>query len=609
MPDVDIDINGHDNTGHATRSASRNVDGLDKRLKAIGKRSATVGQAIAKFTRTVGKFASTASAAASTAGPLALGLAKLAIGTAKVSAGLAPLLGLLPALAAGMGVAKVAALAMAPAFVTATKPIAAAWKTVADHVGAVATKGLPALVKAFIKLDLPVVERDLKRVAAATNIVVIGYGKWATSTAGLSALHTIVGSVAGASTQAAPAVTAMAIALSALAARGAGPAFTRIGDAIIRVANAVTRWADSISTSDMLGVLKRVGDAAETFSNKIRMVKDAIMWLADNPDKVKKMSDALAGFGLALGVATGNPIGIALAAFTLLANHLDTVKAAARSAGDTMTGIWKKLSTDPSLIKIRDSVVEIGRAVKADFIAVWDKIEPALKKAASAAELAWKAFGPMIAGFFANAEVRNGIRVIAIAIGVVAVAIAALAIGPVIAIGALVAALAGAAAWIAGAFVKIITVAMTVIGGTFSVLLTIAARAADALGMHGVADKLRGVQKDIDNFVRNANAMLDSLHDKTITVRVNAYVAGNLAQIERVAGSANDRESRGIGSFRGGLALAAETGGGRVGPPAPVVNASTTVLLDGQVIRSLARTEITTEMGRQAWRASVGRRR
>jgi hypothetical protein len=600
--DVEIDIIGNDRTGRATRSAERN-------LKSLNDRATGAAQAAGRLAAGVARLATAASVAASAIVPLATGAAATAVAVGRAAAAMAPMLGALPALAAGAVLAKVAMLAIGPAVVAAVKPIAVAWEGVSARVGAVASKGLPELARAFVRLDLPVVERDLKRVAAAVNAVALGYGRWVTSAEGVAAVSEVTARVAATAGLAAPHVDRIAVSLSRLAARGADPAFGRLAPLIGRIADAVVRWADGISAADIAGGMDRAGAAARTFASRMAAVRDVVVWLADHQDQMRAASDALGLIGLAIGAVTGNAAMAGLGAFTLLANHLDTIKIKAGELAGWWSSIWQRINSDPSVAAIRSTLGNLATLIKGDLADAWAGLQVSLRAVATWAQAAWEKLGPKLDEALNNPNVQLGIRtmvqlILQLTVGLAALAVAAgvVAAGIAVAFGLMI-------AWFTGVFAPAWFGLQARFGHGLAVLLNAAALTAEALGMSELAGKLRTAQRSVEKFVDETNATLAKLRDKTITIKVNAWVNGNLAQIERVAGNANDREGRGarFSSFRGGVEFAAP-GGGRATPPVPIVNATTTVLLDGQVIRSIARTEVEHGIDRQAWRARAGRR-
>ena len=141
-------------------------------------------------------------------------------------------------------------------------------------------------------------------------------------------------------------------------------------------------------------------------------------------------------------------------------------------------------------------------------------------------------------------------------------------------------------------------------------LLRTAAKGADAIGMDGAAKKLRATASAIEASTRGIQNSINSLTGKTVTVRVNT--------VYKVY---KPKNSPGAGFGGAGLMLdsaagwmSAAAGSFTTGGPAPVVNVAapdvtTTVLIDGQEVRAIARTVVGEQLGRSATRAKYGRTR
>lgn len=143
--------------------------------------------------------------------------------------------------------------------------------------------------------------------------------------------------------------------------------------------------------------------------------------------------------------------------------------------------------------------------------------------------------------------------------------------------------------------------------GTLRGLATV----ADATGADGLARKLRVAADKVEDsgkairaeFAR-IQAKIDALHGKTITVNV-------AVKKQQGSGNAGYIKQAGIAfatsTWAGAMAGAAD---GRTQAPAQpaLVNATTKVYLDSAEIKAVARTVVTQESSRQAWRANVGRR-
>jgi hypothetical protein len=599
--DVEIDIIGNDRTARATRSAARNLGDVDAATKSLTDRAGKAAAAAARLAAGAARLAASAASAASALVPLAAGTAATAVAAGKAAVAMAPLLSLLLAAAAGAVVLKLAAAAIGPAMLTAMQPVTAAWEGMSARIGAIAAKGLPGLARAFVRVNLPVVERDLGRVAAAANIAAVGYGRWITSAAGVAAMGQITSATADAVAEVAPTVDRLAAALTRLAGRAASPAFELLADTIGHLARQTERWVDSISSEGIDQAMLRAGQAVGGFVDRVRALRDVVSWLADHQDQVRAVSDTLAGVGVVLGILTGNPGAVALGTLTLVGNHLDWIKEKAGALVERWQHIWQAIANDQHVIAIRKALGDIATLIGGDLSDAWDGLQRGLEKVAEWAGKAWDQLGPKLAELLKDPKMVLGLRIIAALLVGVAVALAALTIAAGIAVAGIVGFLGALVAWMVGTFGPMILGVFGRILGAFGTLLHVAAIAAAALGMDGLAVRLLQAEQTVKGFVDRANAALDRLRDRTITIDIHATTSGDAAGIRIARGA--------FSGFRGGVALAADPGGGRTQPPAvPVVHATTTVLIDGREVRAMARTVVTHEIDRQAWRATTGRR-
>jgi hypothetical protein len=324
------------------------------------------GKALASLGKATAPLASIASLSGpAVAGVLALTKAVVAAG--KAAAAAAPLLAFAPGLVGGFLLLKTTLTTVGKAMGEALEPVRLAFERTNLAVSALAKQGLPALGREFVKVNMPAIDGAMRRIAVSANRTVREIGKWVNSSAGMKLIRETSDGTAAAFEKAAPHISKAVIALGNMAGRAdiAG-LMERLGTAVGRVADKFSGWADSVSSSDIKGALDKVSKATESVREKLAALREIIGWLAENQDKVKAFSNALAIIGIAIGIWTGGWIAVAIGAFTLLLNNFDLAKKGLGALSDTWSRIWQGITTNAAFLALKQAVTELFQAVQAE---------------------------------------------------------------------------------------------------------------------------------------------------------------------------------------------------------------------------------------------------
>jgi hypothetical protein len=332
------------------KKATATISQTSRALTALGK----AGKGLAKITAPLASFTSLIGPA--TSGVLALAKGVTALG--KTAGALAPLIAFAPAAAGAYALLRLTLTKVGVALGEAFQPLVVAFNRAGDAAGRLATKGVAPLAREFVRLNMPAISGGMDRIAVSTNRAVLGFGRWVNSAAGQKLVRDTTNGTASAFERAEPAITRAAIALGELANRAKiSDRLAALGDTIAGLIDRFTNWANATSSADIDRALKTAADATEFLRDKLIAIRDAITWLADNQVKIKQFSNVLAGLGLALSIYTLNPVGIAVAAFTLLANNWDTTKKVFSGASDFWEKTWAGASKSPALTAFRSNTI------------------------------------------------------------------------------------------------------------------------------------------------------------------------------------------------------------------------------------------------------------
>lgn len=268
-------------------------------------------------------------------------------------------------------------------------------------------------------------------------------------------------------------------------------------------------------------------------------------------------------------------------------------------------------AVQPSIDTLTDGIIGFVEKAAPGFVRMLEKSQPVIDAIANKLPVVGAALG----SFFDS--IGNSAPDAAVAIGDVISMIALLIIG----LGKLLGALSKYyGAWRSGwlGFASIVvgaaaTITRTVTSMIAGVLRSMANLVGAIPGMGRIADGMRRAADGVDaqgarisRELRAVQRTIDSLRGKTVVVNVavrKQQLAGVPGYVNR-PGTAFSADRLGTFSADRGIRFA-----GFEPQEPPVVNAVTTVYLDGEVLKAVARTEVKTEMSRQASRLKTGRRR
>lgn len=520
--------------------------------KAMGRAGMAAAQQVGKAFMTALPYIGIA---ASSVGLIATAAAAASVKIVALGRGIAalgPLVAFAPSAVIGFKLLKSTIGAVTKGITDDFKPVSKALEDAKKRAAEVGSRGFGQVAADFKRLNLPAITGAMDSIATSANRAGLKFAGWVNSAPGMKLIRDTARGTADAFKAAAPKVEAAAEALGNLANKGdIRRRLERVGEAVGRLADKFKKWADSKTAKDITNGLKTAGDALGFLKDKIGMVKDAITWMADNQDKIKQFSDAMAAVGIAIGIGTGNPIAIAIGALTLLANHWDTVKASVSDAGAWWAETWRKVQQDPSIIRITQAAQENWDAFREGFDSTlgmiqsqWDKVWPEMKQTwdevGPTIASAWESAKPFVKGFgqFLGVELTAMIVGIRMFLGVVR-AINSTFIFVATAVGVSVRAIMN---FLAG----LIDGAAAVVG-VFDKDL--------ANGMRSAADKIR------DQAARIQGA-IDDLHGKDLWINVNVRGASGLDTNNKLKANPDKYGSNAVGTthWRGGMTWVGERG-------------------------------------------------
>lgn len=487
--------------------------------------------------------------AASSVGLLAVAAGAAAtkiVALAKGIASLGPLVAFVPSLIGGLKLISSTVKSVAKGITEDLEPVAKAFERAQKRAEEIGSRGFRQVGVDFNRLNMPAIASAIDSIARTSNTTGLALAQWVNSAPGIKLVRDTAKGAADAFKAAAPAVGRAVEALGNLANRGdIADRFKKAGEAVGRLADRFKRWADSKSAQDISNGLKTAGDALSFVGDKIRVVKDAVTWMADNREKVKQFTDAFAALGLAIGVATGNPIAIAIGSFTLLANNWDTVKAKLGDASGWWKQTWAKVEQDPTVQRIVAASKANWSAFKDGFSSTmgliksqWDQVWPDMKAT-------WDEIGPTVAAAWESAKpfVKGFGQYLGVALA---------------AMGANIRVFLGVVRFIDKAF----EVVASVVGGVLRRLLGVVASMLDGVaGAVGVFDKnlaasMRDAATAARDSARDIQANIDAIKGKTVTINVRSVGSVGKAGSSRQWGY----NATGTQHWRGGPSWVGEHG-------------------------------------------------
>ena len=488
-------------------------------------------------------------------------LAHLASVLGQAASAGAPLLGMLPAMAAGMKLVKGTGSLVFDGMKASLKQFEPAWKEWSKDVGEVGSKGLPDLVRGFMLVNFPTVDRNVKSIAGSMNWIVRDVGKWLNSLSGQKAVAEVTRETAGAMARVRGPLAAVVKSFGDLAGRGAAPTMDAIADATERVAGWLKRTMDGVSRGDIEGALVKAKNVAHDLGGKLRMVKDVVSWLADNTAKVKAFSDALA-----IGAFTGNPVAVAVGALTLLGNHWDDVKAAAAGA----SAEWKKATT--GVTPLTRALGGINRVVGSVVRWFKDELMPALRKTGGGVMTSLRGSVKSLSKAFEDHhDLIDKVGRIFKVFGLIITDYVIPMLGEAIKlVGAVLTPIFRTLAW---TIEKIVFPAVKFLVAVFlGALGVIIHAAASAFGwVPGLGPKLKAAATKFDDFKAKVNNALDGIKDHNVGVNVVTKVNGKQVSITDFGETAGVRIRTGSGTTRA-FATGGYTGAGAKYEPAGIVH-------------------------------------
>jgi hypothetical protein len=304
----------------------------------------------------------------------------------------------LPGIAAAAGLVGYTLAGVGPALATALAPVGQQFAAAQAAAAKFATAGIGQIGAEFSRVNMPAISSAMTEIGKSANVALREVGKFLTSADGITFVSKSSLGAATAFDRIATASGRAVAAIGRLASRAdITGALTSLGDAVGRVVDRLTAWADSTSAADISNALTTAKTAIEAVQQKLNALRDIFGWMFANAQRLQDVSNAVALFGIALGVATGNPVTVAIAAISLLVNNWDKLKAA--FSGDTFQGFVAgfKSFAQPIVAEVKPAITDLVKIVKRDVL-------PALKDFLAAIQpiVKWLAekLGPIVSIVF-----------------------------------------------------------------------------------------------------------------------------------------------------------------------------------------------------------------
>lgn len=502
--------------------------------KGFGSAMATALPVIGKVGAWVGSIGT---AALSAVGPMiAFGsrLAGLAVQAAHFAAAIAPAAASLPGLVGGFELLKGTALLAQPALQGALAPIIEAFVGhrgkvngkqgfiggLRDQIGELTAKGLPSLVRGFLRVNFPTIADAMKRIAVAMNGVLLGVGKWVNSIQGQVAIRGIVEGTAQAVQDLAPHVTKLAIAFGNMVAAAGPVAFEHLSKYLGAAADQAARFLGSITRGQVITAWQMVdhlGTSFEHFVQRLRSwgsaIMDGVHWWKAHAEQIQRVRDILGIVTIAVGIATGGWIPALGAAVSLLVAHWREVTAVLDRVKQWFHGTSSSAQNVREVIGgLRDGVSDLVSWFKGQLL-------PALERGAHAVMPAIHTAIRMVTNtLHDNRDAISKVRGILTALGLVVTEvlipwITFLAKNVIVYLGAEFSALI----WIVNRVVLPgLRIFVKVVLGIFGAIVN---GAADAFGwVPGLGPKLHEAANKFNKFAAQVNAALSGIKDQHVTV-------------------------------------------------------------------------------------------
>lgn len=535
-------------------------------LKAVYDKSGPLKWLIQGHIALFRKLGSTAVKAVGEALPwvakLSAGLSLAAVATQVLSArlvafgrsvaSLGVLVAFLPALAGSFKLVRSTLTAVTRGIREELKPLGESFKHAENHAAWLGSRGIARIGQEFKKANMPAITQSMFSIATAANGAARQFGKWVNSAPGMKLIRDISRGTADGFKAAAPHIEKAVEALGNLANKAdIRGRLKGVGEEIGRLADRFKKWADSKSAKDITGALQTLGRAFGTIGDKVKMVKDAIVWMADNGDKVKKFSDALAVVGVSIGVFTGGPLAVLMGALTLVANHWDTVKQSFSDTG-ALGKAWAAFRDDKGVRRVWDELKTAWSNVVSGFQSTiplirssFDKLWPSIQKLADDLGPTLESLQPLF-------------KVVGAAVGLMVVS-------SIESINFFITAIDK----ISQAWNKVVTT----VGGLLAGLLNnVVAPMLDKLGSavgvfdKGLGDKMHAAAEQVRQGAANINSYIQSINNKDVYVNIymrtvgKNNIGGNKAQANAQAQRDLRGNATGTTHWQGGQTVVGEYG-------------------------------------------------
>lgn len=537
---------GDDADRSAGKLAAFNRTG-SKVLGELKSSASGVAAGIGSAIKPAAAFAATGASLASVAGPAAIGLTNLAFAGVQMATSLGLASAILPSIVGGALLVKKTVASTGPAMAKAFTPVTNAFSKGQSEIDKIATKGLPQLARSFVKVNFPAIHASMEEIATATNDVVRDVGKWVNSAHGQEAIATIVETTSAAAAELRPEISALAISFGELVRRGGDQGIVALATGLNRAAVGAKKLIDGISGEDITRGMDAVAGWGQRLLGFGKIVVDAGVWMHDNEAKVKGFSDALAGVGIALGILSGNPIGVLIGGLTLLANHWDEVKGA-------VSGAVTWFRTSQGATQATSGVMSTLRGVVADLHSWWaGSLLPALRAAGQQVLPALVKAGKDVSrSLEENRDAVGKARAIFDAFGVILVrgVIPTVSLLARTLIPLLTSALTGIISAINTFVLPGIRIFVRLALDQFGAIVN---GAASAFGwIPGIGPRLQGAAKQFNSFRAEVNRALDGIVDRNITITARYRAVGDVGIVT------------GRGTSSGSMKVLARAGGGPV---------------------------------------------
>lgn len=381
----------------ATKQVHQLADAADRADESVGRSSGALGAlggVIGRVVPTLGRGVAGLAGfgtVALTAAPavLALGVKVAALGAKVVQFGgaVAPAAASLLPLAAGLALIKGTLIATGPAFKSSLSPITQAFIDVQKPVGALATNGLPALAREFVRVNFPAIRTGMENIARSVNGIVVSVGRWINSTTGQQAIAKTVGNISEAFAKLAPDVSKLALSFLNLFGRTAGDtrAIDLLTAGLQRALGAATNFIDGLTPAKIdaaWAAIGRFAGSVQDFAGRVAgwgaAIMGAVRWWKAHAEEIQHVRDVLGVVAIAVGVATGGWLPALAAGVSLLVAHWDKVSAAMSAAKRWLGGTSEEATAARGVIDALSGAV--------GDLSSWftSKLLPALQRAGEA---------------------------------------------------------------------------------------------------------------------------------------------------------------------------------------------------------------------------------